>query len=162
MGFASSYFLKWAGFFNTPYGAPRRDPFPPLKRTIRIAAAGLQGAVLQTGDFTAVLDHAAAGDLIYLDPPYAPTSATAGLTTYTGDGFTWDDQVRVRDIIRSLIARRCAVLVSNAATPDSLALYQSIAELEIATVPASRAINCRPDRRRAGAELLAHYHPPGI
>ena len=70
----------------------------------------------------------------------------------TGDGFGADDQRRLADLARDLVARGCKVMLSNSDTPFTRAIY---AGLRIDRVFCSRAINCNAARRGDVAEVIA-------
>src|SRR3989442_8216786 len=90
-----------AGRFNVPIGRytnPRfHDPC-----VLMAASQALMGVEILHAPFEAALVRAAAGDLLYLGPPYDPVSATSSFRSYTADRFTWDDQKR--------LARACIAL----------------------------------------------------
>ena len=50
-----------------------------------------------TGDFEKAVEGVNAGDFVYFDPPYIPLSETSAFTSYTYEGFSYEDQVRLRD-----------------------------------------------------------------
>ena len=84
-GFNGLFRLNSHGSFNVPagrYANPRICNSDNLR-----AVAGVLGAPAVTvayGSFESVLAQAQHGDLLYLDPPYAPVSTTANFTAYTG------------------------------------------------------------------------------
>ena len=65
------------------------------------------------------LQAACAGDLIYLDPPYALLSATASFTSYTAGGFSDQDQRRLQEVVLELAGRGCSVGLNNSTAPSS-------------------------------------------
>jgi DNA adenine methylase len=102
---------------------------------------------------------AAAGDFLYIDPPYAPVSRTANFTAYTSKRFAAADQHRLQASVVSLARRGCHVLVSNSTAVDITALYStdreaSRAGLRAIRVPARRSINRRPAGRGPVEEYL--------
>jgi DNA adenine methylase len=110
-------------------------------------------------DFDRMLLDAAAGDFIYIDPPYAPISKTAHFTSYTAGGFGHDEQQRLRDVIVQLAERGCQILVSNSTASEIADLYErnrnvKKAGLRCVRVPARRAINSNASRRGPVMEFL--------
>ena len=71
-----------------------------------------------------MLDHARRGDFLYLDPPYAPLTATSRFTAYTESGFTSDDQRALQQVVVTLAERGCHVLLSNSTAPLVRELYE--------------------------------------
>ena len=161
------YRLNSRGDFNVPagrYASPRICDADNLRRGSR--AFGRRGVSIVTGGFEAALADAGAGDVVYVDPPYAPVSATARFTAYTAGGFGPADQVRLRDVVVDLARRGCAVLVNNSTAPEIRALYVDhgparAAGLRAFTVPVRRAINSRGTARGPVMESLITNLDPG-
>lgn len=93
------------------------------------------------------------GDLVYLDPPYAPLSKTESFTSYTADGFSSNDQVRLRDLFIELTNRGAYVILSNSSANLVYELYQPYAK-QIIEVDATRMINSKASNRGAVKEVL--------
>ena len=138
-----------AGAFNVALGR-YADPAICAPETLRAAAAVLQRATLREGDYRAAIADARRGDF---DPPYDGTFGA-----YTADGFGDVEQAELAFTVRTLAARGCRVMVSNADTPRIRALY---AGMRIDVVRCARAINC--DRRGRGAVdevlVMVGYEP---
>lgn len=138
------------GDFNVPAGRFKNpgiaDP-PKLQR----AAAVLARATLLRASFDHLLDEAEPGDVIYLDPPYVPTSKTASFSGYCEGSFTEDDQTRLASVFRALDARGCLLALSNSDTPLVRALY---AGFDFCPVIAPRAISAKASTRGEVCELL--------
>ena len=84
-------------------------------------------------------------DFVYADPPY-----DVDFTAYSAGGFTWDDQVRLAEMLAEL---RGPVVASNQATPRVLNLYKNLG-FSITTLEAPRRISSDGDRTPA-LEMLA-------
>ena len=78
---------------------------------------------LRVAPFDEALRDAGEHDFVYLDPPYAPVSATARFTSYTAGGFDADQQQLLQRTVIRLACRRASVLLSNSAAPQIRALY---------------------------------------
>ncbi|MCE2542623.1 MAG: Dam family site-specific DNA-(adenine-N6)-methyltransferase [Acidobacteria bacterium] len=159
-GFNGLFRLNSKGKFNVPRG---RYPNPRIcdAENLRRVADALSAAAARVAHrpYAAVFEDAHSGDFIYLDPPYAPLSATARFTGYTPVGFGSGDQQRLQQVVVALAARGCHVLLSNSTAPEIAALYDGSAEAERVgirayTVPARRAINSNAGRRGAVPEYI--------
>jgi DNA adenine methylase len=84
-------------------------------------------------------------DFLYADPPY-----DVEFRSYSKEGFSWDDQVRLGEWLSK---HRGPTVLSNQATERILRLYCKLG-FEIRTVEAPRMINCTGDRTPA-MEVLA-------
>ena len=144
-----------AGGFNVPCG---RYTNPPICVPDALLAAHrvLQRAELRCGDYRATIEDAERGDLVYLDPPYEPVTATASFTSYTAHAFGQDDQRALAETARRLVARGCHVVLSNSDTPFIRELY---AGFQLDAVRCSRSINSSADRRGAVSELIILGRP---
>lgn len=86
-----------------------------------------------------------AGDFVYLDPPY-----DVQFTNYSGNGFTWRDQVELAMWASNLDV---PVVISNQATERIVELYSSLG-FQIEYTMAPRAISCNGNRD-AAREVIA-------
>jgi DNA adenine methylase len=140
------------GEFNVPFGRYKNPNICDAGR-LRAAAAALQTAELVAADFATVLQTAVARDFIYLDPPYAPLSATSNFTSYSKDGFGAADQERLAEMVHTLTARGCLVMLSNSNAPLIRDLYPAN-QYRLIEVMARRNINSKGARRGPIKELL--------
>jgi DNA adenine methylase len=152
-GFNGLFRLNSRGAFNVPAGRYANPTICDLP-VLRAAARALAGpaVTLRDAPFDAVLADARRGDFVYLDPPYAPVSATSSFTGYTEAGFGEADQRRLRDVVVGLARRGCQVVLSNSTAPLIRDLYEhdpgaAGAGLRAYRVRARRAINARGTRR---------------
>ena len=150
-GFNGLYRVNKSGQFNVPFG---RYDNPNIcdETALRLASTALQGVDIRQEDFSGVLDRAVAGDFVYFDPPYVPLSQSSSFTAYTQDGFTSNDQARLRDVALELKARGVTVLLSNSSSPSVDELYATGFTVE--RVPANRSINSKGAARGAIDELI--------
>ncbi|NTV64493.1 MAG: DNA adenine methylase [Oscillochloris sp.] len=156
------YRLNNKGKFNAPFGY-YKNPLIVDEENMYEVSRALQDVELREGDFADVLTRAEPGDFVYFDPPYAPISPTASFTHYTGRGFGEDQQRRLADVFRQLLARGCFVMLSNSSTDLTRELYpdQGAAGIYAQTVRASRKINCDGTKRGFVDELIACSYDPG-
>lgn len=143
------------GRFNVPMGRYLKPTIcdEPL---LRAASAALAPVELLCAPFHQVLRRAAGGDLVYMDPPYIPVSATASFTSYHRDGFKEEDQRRLARLFKELAAARVHVLLSNS---DTEMVHEIYAGLPCDKVKVARAINSRAGRRGGVGELIFRGGP---
>lgn len=139
------------GQFNTPIGR-YGSPSICQPEVILAASQALQGVTLKAGDFSAISSLATSSDdFVYFDPPYYPLNKTSNFTSYTQDGFTPADQVRLRDLCIELRSRGVKVMVSSSDCEYIRDLYQ---DFNLHQIWAARAINCKAGDRGKISELL--------
>jgi len=155
-----------SGTYNVPPGRYDRPRIADHRLLGRVSAAlAAPGIRLEHAPFESLLAEARAGDFVYLDPPYAPLSATANFRGYTGRGFSDRDQQRLQAMLITLAGRGVQVLLSNSVAPSISALYEDNAAVAAAglrsfRVPARRSINSRGDRRGSVEELVVSNVAP--
>lgn len=149
--FNGLYRVNKANRFNVSFGR-YTNPTICDPENLRACSAALRDVELVVGDFSTATGGARRGDFAYFDPPYVPLSATSCFTSYAADGFDADDQRRLRTTAARLKKKGVRVLLSNSSAPFVRELYAG--GFETIEVLASRAVNCRADRRGAVRELL--------
>lgn len=157
--FNGLYRVNRRGAFNVPYGRFATPPRLADAPRLRAAAEVLRRATIVEGDWrTTVRAHARSGDLVFLDPPYLPLTATSDFKRYTADQFREDDHRAMVPVVHELAARGCHVLLTNANHP---LLRELFPEAEITVVPTRRHVNCRGDSRR-GEDAILSLRPAGL
>jgi DNA adenine methylase len=155
--FNGLYRVNSKGGFNVPFGKYENPRILDSENLLRVHRA-LQKDDLYCGDFTIVLKNARRGDLVYFDPPYHPISKTS-FTGYTKNSFYEKDQERLMRTYKALDSRGCYVILSNSYSEFISDLY---AEFEPEVVYASRAINCKGDKRGKVRELIVRNWEPQV
>jgi DNA adenine methylase len=159
-GFNGLFRLNASGAYNVPAGRYTHPKISDRGRLLGVAGAFARtGVQLRRESFESAVEIAEAGDFLYIDPPYAPLSATAKFTSYTASGFSLRDQERLQRTVITLAGRGCHVLVSNSTAAEIAALYDAsvdarAAGLRTARVPARRAVNSDATRRGPIEEFL--------
>jgi len=158
-GYNGLFRLNASGGFNVPAGRYENPRISDPDNLRRAATAFAQRNVrLEYRPFADVAAEALEDDFVYLDPPYAPISATARFTSYTAGGFSQADQERLQRTVFGLVSIGCHVLLSNSTAPEISALYATpaarAAGLAAHEVPVRRAINSRATGRRGVTEYL--------
>lgn len=109
--FNGLYRTNRAGQFNVPYGGTRTGA-PPTLEELRAYAKCLQNVSLVHGDFELIVDeHVAAGDLVYLDPPYFSANSRV-FTAYTQSPFMRQDLDRFESLLHRIDAKGAAFVAT--------------------------------------------------
>ncbi len=129
-----------SGLFNVPFGRYKRINY---KRDFSSYHCILSEWEFSTGDFERV--SLEPDDFLYADPPY-----DVEFRSYSKEGFSWDDQVRLGEWLSK---HRGPTILSNQATDRILRLYDKLG-FQLRVIEAPRLINCTGDRSPA-KEVLA-------
>jgi DNA adenine methylase len=158
-GFNGLFRLNRDGGFNVPAGR-YTDPRICDPEHLRQVAATFRrrDVTIAYAPFDETLAAAGAGDFVYCDPPYAPLTRTASFASYTAEGFTAFDQMRLQQAVIAAASRGAHVVVSNSSAAEILRIYKTreaaAAGLLVRRVPARRAINSRASSRGPVDELI--------
>jgi DNA adenine methylase len=179
-GFNGLFRVNASGAFNVPAGRYDRPRIVERERLERVAdALSAPGVELRCGTFADVASAATAGDFLYVDPPYAPVSATSSFTAYTALRFGDAEQRALQRLMIDLASRGCHVLLSNSTAPAIQDLYEGdpqaqAAGLRTLRVPARRAVNSNAARRGSveeyvitnieaqSVDVIAHHRSPVV
>ena len=153
--FNGLYRVNQKGQFNVPFGR-YKNPKICDRAAILAATRVLSRAEIICGDYLDVLEtHAAAGDLIFLDPPYLPISAYADFKRYTKERFYEEDHVRLAEMVARLHERGCYVILTNSNHPLVHELY---ARYPIEIIQTKRHISSNGKSRR-GEDVIVTAAP---
>ena len=149
--------LNSSGEFNVPHGRYKNPKIVDEEKIVK-ANKALKNTVILCTDFTECKKYARKGTLLYFDPPYRPLNATSGFTSYTKEGFSNNDQLRLAELSRELFQMGAHVVLSNSDPKNENKkdrffdnLYKGF---NINRVEASRAINCDSKKRGLIKELI--------
>ena len=138
--------------FNVPYG---RYKNPKIVDSVLILSISQylnsNNIKILTGDFEKAVQDVVAGDFVYFDPPYIPLSETSAFTSYTHEGFTYEDQVRLRDCFKKLDEKGAFVMLSNSSSPLVEELYK---DFNIHKVEANRTNGAKTSSRGKISEII--------
>ncbi len=150
--FNGLYRVNSHGQMNVPYGR-YKNPNIVNEQGVRALSAYLNenNVEITCGDYTNVLCNLPKGAFVYLDPPYMPISATSSFTGYTQGGFSYDEQVRLRDECVKLHEQGVSFIQSNSDCEVIRELYK---KFRIRVVKAKRAVNRCGDKRGCVNEVL--------
>jgi DNA adenine methylase len=150
--FNGLYRVNSSGGFNVPWNG--KTKWVPDYANIEAVSKALQCAKLITSDFD-IATLSVRGDVVYLDPPYFPVSKTANFTSYTSDGFTYADQLRVASVFAELVGNNVHAYASNSDIPVSRIIYENIPETRVIRLESPRRVNSDGKKRGLVGEILA-------
>ena len=131
--------------FNVPFGN-YKNPCILDADHIRTVSMLIKDVVFTHCAFDACLSKIAAGDFVYLDPPYAPETGTS-FVSYTSDGFNLEDHGRLFKLCAEMKAKNVKMGMSNADVQLVRDAFPSPA-YTTKTISCRRAINSKePDKR---------------
>lgn len=143
------------GGFNVPFGSYKKPYFPEAE--LEFFAVKAQKAEFVCTGYIETFERADCDSVIYCDPPYAPLSHTANFTSYSGGGFSLDDQAALANVAEKIAnERQVPVLISNHDTILTRRLYHG-AQLNVVQV--KRTISRNGAGRNKVDELLALFSP---
>ncbi|NCC87664.1 MAG: DNA adenine methylase [Clostridia bacterium] len=149
--FNGLYRVNSKGLFNVPYnnkaGGVSIDADNLRNIGIYLRSNDIE---IRQGDFEVACSDVVRGDFVYFDSPYIPVSDTANFTTYTKDGFSFEDHKRLANLFRRLDSIGAKVMLSNHNVPLVHELYDGF---KIESVDVRRAIN-RDASKRVGKEVI--------
>jgi DNA adenine methylase len=150
-GFNGLYRQNSKGLFNVPFG--KRAVCPKLYEHENIMAASKKLSLAQFSnlDFEEHIAMAKQGDFVYCDPPYEPLSPTSSFNAYKANGFSQQDQVRLKTACELAANRGAFVAISNSSAAFIDELYSCAQRVDVS---ARRAINSKGSQRGNVSEFL--------
>ncbi len=149
------YRVNLDGKFNVPIGTKTNVLLD--SDNFSVVAECLNKAKLLCRDFEEVVNLAAEGDLIFVDPPYTVKHNYNGFVKYNEKLFCWNDQIRLRDSLVRARKRGAFVVVTNANHPSVRELYRG--RFELITLARSSVIAASSERRGRYTELIIRSFP---
>ena len=145
------------GEFNVPFGHYKK-PDILNEGNLRDVAALLKTTRILPGDFTGCRKYVDEHTFVYFDPPYRPLNETSSFTSYSKNGFSDRDQIRLFEFFKELDENGAMVMLSNSdpknEDPDDTFFDDLFSDYFIERVPAKRMINCNGSRRGDVNELI--------
>ncbi|HEM5089721.1 TPA: DNA adenine methylase [Streptococcus suis] len=125
VNFNGLYRVNSKNQFNVPYGRYKNPKIVDSELILSISQyLNKNNIEILTGDFEKAVEDVGAGDFVYFDPPYIPLSETSAFTSYTHEGFSYEEQVRLRDVFRKLDKKGAYIMLSNSSSPLVEELYK--------------------------------------
>ena len=138
--------------FNVPYGRYKNPKIVDENLVSAISTYLNSNQIeIKKGDFEKAVLDVQPGDFVYFDPPYIPLSETSAFTSYTHEGFSYDDQVRLRDTFKKLSDTGAYVMLSNSSSFLVEELYR---DFNIHYVEATRTNGAKSSSRGKISEII--------
>lgn len=152
--FNGLYRVNKKGQFNTPYGHNKRTVFCD-EVEIKKAANLLASAQIICADYHEIMmKYAAAGDFVFLDPPYVPISEYSDFKRYTKNQFEEEDQRKLAEDVRILHERGCYVMLTNSNHP---LVHELFSDFKIEVFETKRMINKNGSKRTGEDVIVTTY-----
>jgi DNA adenine methylase len=149
--------VNGSGNFNVPWG--QRETVKIFEaKNIREVSQRLKGAQIRNTTYIAAIEDAKAGDLVYLDPPYIPLSASSSFSKYQKDNFGLLDHVALSGVIHELTNRGVRSILSNSDTLESRRIFGS--HLYLYGIQARRSVGAASKTRTMVQEIMAFNYKP--
>ena len=145
------------GEFNVPFGK-YNNPEILNENNLNDVATLLKTTRLVLGDFTECKKFVDEASFVYFDPPYRPLNQTSSFTSYSKEGFSDTDQVRLGEFFKELDKKGAKIMLSNSdprnENPADTFFDDLFSDYKIERVPAKRMINSNGARRGEINELI--------
>lgn len=152
VNFNGLYRVNSKNQFNVPYGRYKNPKIVDEELIFAISVYINNNQLeIKVGDFEKAIVDVRTGDFVYFDPPYIPLSETSAFTSYTHEGFSFADQVRLRDAFKRLSDTGAYVMLSNSSSALVEELYK---DFNIHYVEATRTNGAKSSSRGKISEII--------
>ena len=145
------------GEFNVPFGR-YKNPTICDSENIQNVNNNLKNVKIFCSDFTDSEAYIGEKTFVYLDPPYRPLNKTSNFTTYSKDGFSDVDQIKLSSFFKQMDDKGAYLMLSNSDPKNFDETDEFFDELysgfNIYRVPAKRNINSDASGRGLIKELI--------
>lgn len=150
--FNGLYRVNSKGLFNVPFNNKAKIQSADPENLLKLSEF-LQNVQITNVDFEEAVKDAQPGDFIFFDSPYAPLKATS-FDSYTKEGFSYDDHVRLSSVFKKLDQKGCFVMITNNNTDLIQELYK---DYKIEVLQTKRLINSKGDKRFGEELIITNY-----
>ena len=112
MSYNGIYRVNSKGEYNVPWGKRLKYEFD--FNNLRNVSKYLQQVRIQAMDFGESLKSVRKNTLVFLDPPYTHSNIDNGFIQYNKQTFTFEDQIRLSEMIDTIKARGAYYILTNA------------------------------------------------
>ena len=154
MCFNGVYRVNKKGEFNTSIGSFLTRSFRKIsKEEIFTISEQLENVIFFSKDFSELEDLISDKTFFYLDPPYLPETDKQEHIRYTPDGFSIDEQKRLKEFINKINLKGGKFILSNSDTEDGF-FYNLYKDYVIEKVKIKRLISGKNEFRKEITELM--------
>lgn len=158
--------LNSKGGFNVPFGRYKNPKIVNKSNLLKVSEF-LSNTTILLGDFSICQEYVNDRTFVYLDPPYRPLNPTSSFTSYSKEGFSELDQIRLSKFFAAIDKIGAKAMLSNSDPKNENPtdhffddLYKSYL---INRVMAKRSINSVGGKRGEISEIIVmNYQPPDI
>jgi DNA adenine methylase len=151
-----------SGEFNVPFGK-YRNPGIVTELNLRMVSSLLKNTTILHGDFSRCLEYVDDRTFVYLDPPYRPLNDSSSFTSYSRDGFTDKDQIRLKEFVDAVDKAGASMMLSNSdpknEDPSDHFFDDLYEKYRIERVMAKRIINSNAEKRGTISEIIVMNYP---
>ena len=123
------YRVNLKGEFNVPKGT--KDNVVLATDDFHRLSEILGKAEIKCQDFQESINAADEGDFLFVDPPYTVAHNNNGFVKYNQNLFSWEDQLRLRDVLLAAVQRGVEVVLTNAAHNSVKEIYSDFEQLVV-------------------------------
>ena len=139
--------------FNVPFEKHHQHPTIFEEAHLRQVSVLIQGVIFTCQPFEDALSTVEDGDFVYLDPPYAPETATS-FVGYNSDGFSGEKHKLLFDTCHKLSENKIKLLMSNADVP--LVRNEFVEPYKTCILSVRRAINSKKPEAKTNEDLITN------
>jgi len=118
------------GKYNVPYGHKTYKTLFDSEQ-IKNLSDLFSSVFFNTSDFEQIEENIQIGDFIFFDPPYTVAHEHNGFIKYNQKIFTWEDQIRLKELVQRLSQRNINFIVTNAHHQSILDLYHDVGNINL-------------------------------
>jgi DNA adenine methylase len=139
---------------NVPFEKQHQHPVVFEEAHLRQVSALIQGVIFTCQPFEDALSTVEEGDFVYLDPPYAPETATS-FVGYNADGFSEKAHELLFNTCHTLSDKKVKLLMSNADVPLVKDTFLT-SMYDIRTIEVRRAIHSKKPGAKTNEVLITN------
>lgn len=116
------------GEYNVPYGNKIYNELFDYDQIFLLSKI-FQNTIFENQDFSFISQLADRNDLVFLDPPYTVAHENNGFIKYNQKIFSWEDQIRLKEMVLNLHERGVNYILTNAKHNSIEELYQGVGNI---------------------------------
>lgn len=154
-GFNGIYRESKNGHFNIPFGK-RECPLPTWKH-FESANNRFKNTIFLSHNYVKLCKDIKENDIVYFDPPYLPESIEDNnFTSYIRYGFSVNEHIKLKNIIRSLSKKGTRIVLSNSNSKLTHGIYGDLEGFNMEVISISRTISGLSKGRSNVSEMIIH------